>query len=262
MFLSGLFIYPIKGCGGVSLAHSELVARGLAFDRRFMLVDRAGAFITQREVAKLCLVRPELRGRTLALTAPAMRELELPLEPSGGAAQSYQVWGYTGSGWREPQGSRWFSELLHDEVSLVFMPDSERRPVNPARARAGDIVSFADGYPLLAISEASLADLNRRLAEPLAMARFRPNLVIGDSEPYAEDHFHLVEVGGISLRGVKRCDRCVVTTIDPTTGEHGKEPLRTLAQYRREDGKVWFGMNLIPDACGTLRVGARVVVKS
>lgn len=262
MLLSGLFIYPIKGCAGLSLAESALAPRGLAFDRRFMLVDRRGVFITQRELSKLCLVRTELREKTLAVAAPGMPELLLPLEPESGEAHPYQLWGHTGSGWREPDGSRWFSELLRDEIHLVFMPDSERRPVNPKRARPGDIVSFADGYPLLAISEASLADLNRRLAEPVTMSRFRPSLVIAGAEPYAEDGFRRVRIGGVTLRGVKRCERCVVTTIDPATGARGPEPLRTLAQYRREEGKIWFGMNLIHDGLGVLRVGAAVVVES
>ncbi len=261
MHLSGLFIYPIKGCAGVSLAQSELVRRGLAFDRRFMLVDRHGVFITQREVPTLCRVLPELRGSALAITAPAMPRLELPLEPSSGEPLAYQVWGYGGHGWRVADGSRWFSELLGSDVSLVFMPEHELRPVNPRRALPTDVVSFADGYPLLVISEASLADLNARLPEPITMARFRPNLVVADCEAYAEDGFARVEIGDISMRGVKRCERCVVTTIDPASGANGKEPLSTLSQYRREDGKVWFGMNLVHDASGHLRLGDPVTVK-
>jgi uncharacterized protein len=135
------------------------------------------------------------------------------------------------------------------------MTDSEQRPVNPARAFAGDIVSFADGYPFLLISEASLEDLNARLEEPITMERFRPNIVITGTEPFAEDDYSEVWLGPISFRGVKRCDRCVITTIDPLTGERGGEPLRTLAKYRLEDQRVWFGMNLIHDGTGTLRVG-------
>jgi len=139
------------------------------------------------------------------------------------------------------------------------MPDSERRVVNPERARPGDIVSFADGYPMLLISEASLSDLNRRLDEPLEMRRFRPNLVIAGAEPYSEDGMAALRIGEVTFRGVKRCDRCVVTTINPDTGEKGKEPLRTLAKYRLEDGKVWFGMNLIHDGSGRLKLGDPVV---
>jgi uncharacterized protein YcbX len=127
--------------------------------------------------------------------------------------------------------------------------------VNPERARPGDVVSFADGYPFLVISEASLSDLNSRLETPLVMERFRPNIVVSGVPAYAEDTFRHVRFGEVGFRAVKRCDRCSVTTIDPETGARGKEPLRTLATYRREDGKVWFGMNLIHDAEGTLSVG-------
>jgi uncharacterized protein len=138
---------------------------------------------------------------------------------------------------------------------LVYMPDAARRAVNPERARPGDIVSFADGYPFLLISEASLAELNRRLASPVVMERFRPNIVVSGSEPFAEDHFVRMRLGAISFRGVKRCDRCSVTTVDLETGETSLEPMRTLATFRRQDSKVWFGMNLIHDGPGTLRVG-------
>jgi uncharacterized protein YcbX len=173
--------------------------------------------------------------------------------------QPYRVWDSVGSALEHPSGSRWFSELLNDDVSLLYMPDSERRDVNPNRARPGDIVSFADGYPLLLMSEASLADLNQRLAEPIEMRRFRPNLVISGCEPYAEDGFATLRIAGLSFRGVKRCERCVVTTIDPDTAEQSKEPLRTLSHYRLDDGKVWLGMNLIHDGCGTLRLGDAVI---
>jgi uncharacterized protein YcbX len=260
--LSGIFIYPIKACAGIALEASQVVERGLAHDRRYMIVDRAGTFVTQRQVPRLCRVKTELFGSSLVVSTPGKSALELPRElPDDGGfpAQSYQVWSSSGSALRHDTGSRWFSEFLDDDVSLLYMPGSERRAVNPARARPGDIVSFADGYPMLLISEASLADLNQRLDEPLEMRRFRPNLVIAGAEPYAEDGFAALRIGEVTFRGVKRCDRCVVTTIDPDTGEKGKEPLRTLAQYRLEDGKVWFGMNLIHDGPGTLKLGDPVL---
>jgi uncharacterized protein YcbX len=262
--LTGLFIYPIKACAGIALTQAEVVQRGLAHDRRYMLVDRAGTFVTQRTLPQLCRVATALDGSRLAVSAPDRPELSLPLELRSGDGfepAPYQVWSSSGWALRHPEGSRWFSDYLNDDVSLVFMPDDERRAVNPARARPGDIVSFADGYPMLLISEASLDELNRRLDEPLEMRRFRPNLVISGCEPHAEDGFSTLCIGEVSFRGVKRCDRCVVTTINPDTGEKGKEPLRTLAQYRLEDGKVWFGMNLIHDGCGALRLGDSVHVQ-
>ncbi|HXK20759.1 MAG TPA: MOSC N-terminal beta barrel domain-containing protein [Polyangiaceae bacterium] len=263
MRLSGLFVYPIKACGGIALDHADVVERGLAFDRRYMLVDRTGTFITQREVPRLCLATTAFERDNIVVSAPGALPLALPraLQAGGGfERQVYQVWDSFGNALRHPDGSRWFSEFLNDDVSLVYMPDSERRDVNPARARPGDIVSFADSYPMLLISEASLSDLNARLESPVEMRRFRPNLVISECEPYAEDTFAALQIGGLAFRGVKRCERCVVTTVDPETGERGKEPLRTLSHYRLQDNKVWFGMNLIHDSAGTLRVGDAVKV--
>ena len=257
MWLSGIFVYPIKACAGFALQQAAVVERGLAFDRRYMLVDRTGTFVSQREVPKLCLVQCRLEGPRLCVSAPGSGELELPtqLPDVGFPAQPFRVWGSTGHGLRHPEGSRWFSDFLNDDVSLLYMPDAERRAVNPKRAQPGDIVSFADGYPVLLLSEASLADLNRRLSAPVDMRQFRPNLVLAGCEPYAEDHFEAVAIGNVTFRGVKRCERCVVTTIDPNTAVRSQEPLRTLAGYRREGGKIWFGMNLIHDGYGTLAVG-------
>ena len=263
MRLSGLFVYPIKACGGIALQQADVVERGLAFDRRYMLVDRTGKFVTQREVPRLCLATTAFQRDSIVVSAPAAAALELPRALGAGAGferHVYQVWDSFGTALRHPEGSRWFSEFLNDDVSLLYMPDSERRQVNPTRARPGDIVSFADGYPLLLISEASLSDLNARLDTPLEMRRFRPNLVISECSPYAEDAFESVQIGAVAFRAAKRCERCVVTTIDPDTGTRGKEPLRALSRYRLQDNKVWFGMNLIHGGPGTLRIGDAVNV--
>ncbi|RYZ10214.1 MAG: MOSC domain-containing protein [Myxococcales bacterium] len=263
MRLSGIFVYPIKSCGGISLTESEVAERGLASDRRYMLVDRTGRFVSQREEPRLCQVKVAFEGERLRATAPGAAPLGLPreLEGVGLEPRPYRVWESEGRALREPEGSRWFSEFLQAEVSLLYMPDSERRAVSPKRARPEDIVSFADGYPLLLISEASLQELNSRLERPLEMQRFRPNLVVSGCDPYAEDTFTSLRIGEVSFRGVKRCERCVITTLDPETGEGGKEPLRTLAKYRLREGKVWFGMNLIHDGPGTLRLGDEVYLQ-
>jgi uncharacterized protein YcbX len=135
------------------------------------------------------------------------------------------------------------------------MPDSHHRPVNPDKAGPGHIVGFADGYPFLLIGQASLDDLNARLAEPVEMRRFRPNLVVEGAAPFAEDGWHRLRIGGLAFRGVKPCDRCTVTTVDPDTGARGPEPLRTLSTYRKEGNQVMFGMNLVHDQRGTVAVG-------
>ena len=141
------------------------------------------------------------------------------------------------------------------------MSDSVIRPADPGFAPPGTRVSFADGFPFLLISEESLADLNRRLAQPLPMNRFRPNLVVAGAHPYAEDDWHRIEVGGIPMRVVKPCGRCVVTTTDQANGERGKEPLRTLATYRKQGGEVMFGQNVLHERPGRLRIGDLVVLR-
>jgi hypothetical protein len=256
--VSALYVYPIKACRGVRVNESRVAERGFEADRRWMIVDANGTFVTQREVPRLALVKTAFDGVALAVTAPDLPALYLPLQYELGAQKNVQIWDDQSVGCAHPAGSAWFSRFLGAPHELVYMPERARRQVNPKRARPSDIVSFADGYPFLVISEASLADLNRRLDTPLPMERFRPNIVVSGCAPFAEDDYARVTLGEITFRGVKRCDRCPVTTIDLETGEFGKEPLRTLATFRRSDSRVWFGMNMIHDATGSLRVGDRV----
>jgi uncharacterized protein YcbX len=257
--VSALYVYPIKSCRGIRVDEWTVERRGFFADRRWMIVDAEGNFVTQREVAQLSQVATSLDEDCLSVSAPGLYRLILPQKYSA-ELRPVRIWQDRVLACAHPEGSAWFSEFLNAPHELVYMTDSEQRPVNPARARAGDIVSFADGYPFLLISEASLEDLNARLEEPITMERFRPNIVISGTEPFAEDGYSEVWLGAISFRGVKRCDRCVVTTIDPLTGERGREPLRTLAKYRLEDQRVWFGMNLIHDSTGVLRVGDPVAL--
>lgn len=258
--VSALYVYPIKACRGVRVDDWPVVERGFEADRRWMIVDQAGTFVTQRELPRLALVTTALENDLIRVAAPGLSPLDLPRRYEGAESRAVRVWSDQSRGTVHALGSAWFSEYLGAPHQLVYMPDRERRAVNPARARAGDIVSFADGYPFLLISEASLADLNARLAEPITMERFRPNIVVSGTEPFAEDEFAAVRLGELSFRGVKRCDRCPVTTVDLATGKPGKEPLRTLAKFRRWDGKVWFGMNMIHDGPGRLRVGDPVLL--
>jgi len=257
--VSALYVYPIKACRGVRVDHWPVVERGFEADRRWMIVDAAGTFVSQRELPRLALVTTALDNDLIRVAAPGLAPLYLPRRYDGGESRAVRVWSDQSRGVVHALGSAWVSEYLGAPHQLVYMPDSERRAVNPARARAGDLVSFADGYPFLLISEASLEDLNARLPEPITMERFRPNIVVSGTEPFAEDEFASVRLGELSFRGVKRCDRCPVTTVDLATGEPGKEPLRTLATFRRWDGKVWFGMNMIHDGPGHLRVGDAVL---
>lgn len=259
--VSALYVYPIKACRGVRVTAWPVVERGFEADRRWMIVDESGTFVTQREVPRLALVRTAFEGEaSVRVDAPGLTPLMLPRSYEVEAVRSVRLWCDRSLGCTHAEGSAWFSRYLGAPHELVYMPDAQRRQVNPARARASDIVSFADGYPFLLISEASLDALNQRLAAPVSMERFRPNIVVTGIEPFAEDEFAHVRLGELGFRGVKRCDRCSVTTVDLETGERGKEPLRTLATFRLWDSKVWFGMNLIHDGPGLLRVGDSVHV--
>jgi uncharacterized protein YcbX len=254
-----LFVYPVKSCRGIALDRADVEARGLRYDRRWMIVDGAGTFVTQRTEPRLTgiEVTVEERRERLVLATPGRRALHLPLAPREGESVRVRVWRdevvalHAGE-----KAARWVSAFLGAPASIVFMPDAVERPVRPDFARAGDRVSFADAFPVLMTSTASLEDLNARLERPLPMNRFRPNVVVGGCAPWEEDEWTGARVGPVPLRLPKPCDRCVVTTTDQLTGERGVEPLRTLATFRRwTDGKVYFGVNGVPDAPGTIAVG-------
>jgi uncharacterized protein YcbX len=256
--VSALFIYPIKSCRGLSVSRAIVTDRGFEGDRRYMLVDRQGEFVTGRSQRRLCLVDVELHSAGLLVSlAGADREL-LPREPQG-PELSVRVWGSSVEALEVPAGSRWFSEILGDDLRLVYMPDSSKRPLKGQTPGSG-IVSFADGFPFLLLSEASLVELNRRCPEPMRIERFRPNIVVSGGAPHVEDELSLFRVGSVSFFGPKLCDRCVVTTLDPESANPGKEPLRTLASYRQWDKKVWFGMNLSHQGEGTIALGDSLVI--
>jgi uncharacterized protein YcbX len=226
-----------------------------------MVVDEAGAFLTQRSHPRMALITPKVEGDALRIEAPGMPAIETPLCPRGGVHTTVTVWDDTCvATWLGEHTARWFSDFLETSCSLVYMSDNVFRPANPAFAPATTRVSFADAYPLLLISEESLADLNRRVSVPLPMNRFRPNLVVAGTTPFGEDRWERFEIGGIGFRVVKACDRCVVTTTDQATAEREQEPLRTLATYRRWDGKVWFGQNVVHEREGWLQVGDLVAI--
>jgi hypothetical protein len=261
MRLTGIHIYPIKSARGISLDASEVDEFGLRYDRRWMVVDQSGMFLSQRSHPRLALVVPSIGDGTLRVDAPGMPPLQTPLHPKDSVATSVTVWDDTCSAtWVGERAAEWFSEFLGAPCSLVHMGDDVVRPANPAFAAPDVRVGFADGFPFLLISEESLADLNRRLVVPLPMNRFRPNLVVAGGEAYGEDTWGRIEIGGVRLQVVKPCERCLVTTTDQATGERGKEPLRTLAAYRRVGNDLMFGQNVVHENPGRLRVGDEVVI--
>ena len=261
LHLSALNIYPIKAAHGIALEQSDVDAFGLRYDRRWMVVDDSGVFLSQRSHPRMALVVPSIQDGRLRIEAPGMPSLDTPLHPTPVVGTTVTVWDDTVSAaWVGQNAAGWFTSFLGTPCSLVHMAEDVLRPADPVYAPAGARVSFADGFPFLLISEESLADLNGRMGQPLPMNRFRPNLVVSGGEAFAEDGWDRIQIGGIGLRVVKPCGRCVVTTTDQTTGERGHEPLRTLATYRRQGGEVMFGQNVVHENTGRLRVGSPVTI--
>ncbi len=266
--LTGINRYPIKSCRGHAVDNAVVEPWGLAGDRRWTLVDDAGDVVTARRYPRLLLVTPELTADGLLVRAPEVDPL-LVSTPDGTALCDIRISASAVAAVAASQEAHaWFSKVVGEPVRLVYLDDPTRRRPNPGYSRAGDRVSFADGYPLLLANEESLAALNDLIAEgpraeegPMSMTRFRPNLVVTGATAWAEDGWRVLRIGAARFRAVKACDRCVLTTIDPDTARKGKEPLMTLARHRRWDGKTWFAVNLIPDSPGVpLHVGDQVEV--
>ncbi len=288
MNISSVNIYPIKSLKGISLDFSTVEKRGLRFDRRWMLTDKDGMFFTQREVPRMAVVSVAADESGLTVSADGIESLRIPAEPDTGEYQTVTIWQ------SEPLGivysgivNEWFSEVLGRKCQLVLMPEKTERHVSSKFDTGDDIVSFADGYPLLLLGEASVAELNERLHDryhgdeygeklPLPMNRFRPNVVVQGSEPFEEDKWATIRIGEAMFRVVKPCARCVMTTVDQAKGEFdGKEPMKTLATFRLakqafpetfEDfghtpNAVLVGENLIPENPGVrINVGDRLEV--
>lgn len=268
--LTSIRRYPVKSCRGEDLAEAVVEPWGLAGDRRWMIVSPDGSPLTARERPPLVLITPSFDGTVMTLTAPGEPPLTVKV-PAGGDLVPVNVWKYdllaTPAG---DEAAAWLTRVAGEPVRLVYLDDPTRRHVDPKFSQDADRVSFADAYPLLLTSEASLAALNTLIEAgphpgeaPLPMTRFRPNVVVAGAQAWAEDSWRRLLIGDVAFRAVKGCDRCVFTTIDPDTAVKGKEPLWTLARHRRWDGKVWFGVNLIPDnpaPDATIRQGDPVVI--
>ncbi|MCU7843481.1 MAG: MOSC domain-containing protein [Candidatus Thiodiazotropha sp. (ex Monitilora ramsayi)] len=259
--LSAIYRYPVKSLAGENLQAARVDTFGLENDRRWMVVDPDGEFLTQRELPRMTLIGTEITGEGLQLQAPGMPSITLEKPDREGGQIHVRVWND-----RCPaqlcadKVHVWLSDFLNRPCRLVHMADETVRQVDPKYATQGDRTAFADGFPLLLISQASLDDLNSRLTDSLPMIRFRPNLVVSGCGPYAEDHWRKIRIGDLTLRVVKPCSRCKITTVDPGTGETGSEPLKTLSGYRREGNRVFFGQNLVHEGTGELALDMPVEV--
>lgn len=257
-------VYPIKSAKGIALDRGVVTATGLEHDRRWLVVDDGGRFLTQREEPRLCLITPTVSATHLSIAAPGMPDLELPVGEPGGDRRRVTIWEDEVEAVMAPASvGEWLSDFLGARRHLARIPDSTVRGVDPEFGAPGDRVGFADAFPFLIVAQASLDDLNQRLVakggRALPMNRFRPNLVIDGCAPFAEDGWDRARIGNIGFRVVKPCARCAITTTDQATGVTSREPLETLASYRRLGTKVMFGQNACHDGEGELRVGDAVM---
>jgi len=251
--LSQIFIYPVKSLAGISLESSVITPSGLRYDRRWMIVNEKGLFVTQRLHPELSLIKTAIYQNYIQLTTPDDSTINLPLEITKGDVTPVRVWNDIVEGITAgPEHNRWISQYLGIDTKLVYMPETTIRLVDQEFAKsADDRVSFADGFPFLLLSESSLDDLNFRLEgkdQPaITIHRFRPNLVVRGCHAYDEDNWPDFKIGNNRFHGVKPCSRCIMTTVDPSVGKKGTEPLKTLLEYRKNQNKAYFGQNILID---------------
>lgn len=262
--VSELWIYPIKSCRGIAVEQFTLDDRGPEHDRRWMLVDGSGRFLSQRQVPRMALIDVALDGDWVRVSAPGMNDLAFDRAAANATAAC--------TVWRDKvelehvsaEADAWFSEFLRIACGLMHMPCATQRVVDPDYAPERRLVSLADAFPMLLIGAASLDLLNTQLARrnevAVPMKRFRPNVVVTGTRPHEEDEWREIRIGEVDCKVVKPCARCATTTVDVATGIPGVEPLRTLATYRKQGSKVFFGQNVIHLYPGAIHVGEDVVV--
>ncbi len=263
MKVSEIFVYPIKSLGGISMKSCEVDSRGFKFDRRWMLIDSDGNFMTQRNYPKMALLKVELsiEGLFVKDKSGNLKPLFVPFENRFNHKTEVPIWNdkceavFVGK-----FADDWFGKVLNCNCRLVFMPDYVKRFVDKSYAFKNEIVSFADGFPFLLIGQASLDDLNSRLSEPLPINRFRPNIVFTGAEPFQEDSFSVIMINDLHFNVVKPCARCIITTTDQVTAERSAEPLKTLSTFRKSKNKVLFGMNLVHQNIGRISIGDDLIV--
>lgn len=258
--LSEIWLYPVKSLGGYRIPASRVLMKGLEHDRRWMLIDSNNRFLTQRTFPQLALFTARIQGDDLMLGQDG-QHLQVPVVARTGDSFVATVWDDEVQVYGcSPAADEWFSDLLHFPVRMVRFPEVHARQADPAYSPQGQWVSLADGYPFLIIGDASLADLNGRLPTPVPMNRFRPNFVFTGGQAYEEDQWRDFTIGSVEFVGVKPCSRCVMTTVDQTTGLKNTEPLATLGGYRRRGGKVYFGQNALAKFTGTVNEGDIIVI--
>ncbi len=266
--MTQLYLYPVKSCGGMALDTLNLVATGPQYDRNWVITDADGSFLTQREHPRMALIQPRFEDGCLVLSAPDVQPLAVPLDLSTAPHMPITVWRDTmqaadaGS-----DAARWLSSVIGESARLFALTNQTHRLTDPAYSAQQSQVAFPDGYPMLLIGEASLADLNAKLAArnepPRTMRHFRPNIVVSGSGAFEEDAWTRFMIGEVAFDVVKACARCAITTVNPDTGtvDNPKEPLATLATYRKAaSGGVLFGQNVIHRGHSAIHVGDKLTL--
>jgi uncharacterized protein YcbX len=263
MKISDIIHYPVKSLSGNQLKSSEIHERGLKDDRRFMLIDDNNTFVSQRKYPLLSQIDVGITEENIVLrdrrtNFVIKQELQFELKKT-----EVSIWRTlcTSHRFLKPDLDQWISEQIGASLRFVYMDESDHRPINPKYSQSEDeIVSFADGYPILVTNTASLKDLNDQLRDPISMEHFRPNLVIEHTKAWDEDNWKKLRIGEVILRIPKPCARCKVINIDPITGEKGSEVLQTLAKIRMPEGGIYFGLNAIVEKTGKVRLGDKVEI--
>jgi len=256
-----LFIYPVKSFGGMQVPQIEVTSTGPKYDRKWMVVNEKGEFLTQRQYPKMSQVMARIIDDSqVELTAPGVDFMDFGVEEfDPDSKMDVKIWKHTATAYEvEPEVSEWVSDFLGEKCKLVRMDDEHERSIDPDY---GDgLINFSDGFPFLLLSLQSLELLNQKLNKAFAIKRFRPNIVVQLDEPHQEDYWTQIQIGDVLFRGAQLCSRCKITTIDPITGTFGDEPLETLSEYRKTDQGIVFGKNFVHENLGNIRQGMDIEV--
>ncbi|MCF0062855.1 MOSC domain-containing protein [Dyadobacter chenwenxiniae] len=263
MFLSEIWVYPVKSLGGIRLKESLAEERGLQYDRRWLIVDEKGTFLTQRTNAQMTLLDVAFSedGLLISHRYDPVNQILVPFERENDDEIEVKIWSdRVLARTISNLADEWLSERLGKIVRIVEMTPETQRPMNPAYAGTGHTVSFADDFPFLLISQASLDHLNSKLSQSVEMKRFRPNFVVAGTTPFEEDSWKTITIGNTSFQVAKPCERCIMVNIDPKTGIKSPETLKALSTYRKEGKDIFFGQNVVGLESGIVREGDHITL--
>ena len=259
MRIEQLIIYPVKGLRGISVNQAKALEKGFEHDRRYMVVDKDGVFLSQRVITKMALIDCKIEEDQLKLSYQD-QSFHVDLKQETGTKHKTKVWNhYIDAIEVNPIAHEWFSDILQHDCKLVKMNKDSKRKKSLIKAPRTTQLSFADGYPYLVLGTASLDYLNQKLESPVPMDRFRANIIVNSEYEHQEDEVDKFTLSGHKFRMIKPCARCQVITIDQSSGAVSKEPLKTLASYRKKSNKIYFGMNAVCIEEGLVTVGEKLI---